>query len=340
MSRPGRGTERRLRSATFRREREASWRELEELLERAGEAGLGRLGVAELHRLPVLYRAAASSLSVARAISLDKNLITYLESLVARAYVRVYGAKQGMGGALGRFFARRFPEAVRQLSVWVWLSIALLALGCVTGMALVHHDPSSYYSLVPAGLAADRTPTSSREDLEEALRGEGDVGELATFSSLLFDNNSRVGMLCFALGPAAGVPVLLVLFGNGLTLGGFAGLYAGHGLSLELWAWLLPHGVTELLAVALCGAAGLSVGWSVVVPGRSARLENFARAGRRAAVVVLGAVAMFFVAALIEGFFRQLVHDLAVRYGVAALTLVAWAGYFRSAGRPAVSEER
>lgn len=327
------GTDRQLRSAAFRREREATWRELEELLERAGEAGLQRLGVDELHRLPVLYRAAASSLSVARSISLDRNLVTYLEGLVARAYVRIYGAKRGMGGAVGEFFRRRFPQAVRQLAVWVWLSIGLLALGCVTGMALVHHDPAYFYSLVPEALAADRTPASSREDLEEALAGEGDVGELATFASFLFDNNSRVGMLCFALGPAAGVPVLLVLFSNGLTLGGFAGLYAGHGLSLELWAWLLPHGVTELLAVALCGAAGLSVGWSVVVPGRSGRLDNFARAGRRAAVVVLGAVAMFFLAALIEGFFRQLVHDLTVRYLVASLTLVAWAGYFRSVGR-------
>jgi hypothetical protein len=62
-----------LRSVQFRREREASWRELEMLVDKAGKKGLRGLGADELTRLPHLYRATLSSLSVARAISLDKN---------------------------------------------------------------------------------------------------------------------------------------------------------------------------------------------------------------------------------------------------------------------------
>ncbi|MCA9513651.1 MAG: hypothetical protein KC635_01795, partial [Myxococcales bacterium] len=58
-----------LKSFEFRREREAQWRELEQLVDRVEGRGLGALSAEELHRLPSLYRAALSSLSVARAIS-------------------------------------------------------------------------------------------------------------------------------------------------------------------------------------------------------------------------------------------------------------------------------
>ena len=63
-----------LKSAQFRREREVAWRELEQLIELAESEGIEKLTQRDLHRLPTLYRGIVSSLSVARAISLDRNL--------------------------------------------------------------------------------------------------------------------------------------------------------------------------------------------------------------------------------------------------------------------------
>ena len=86
-----------LRSAEFRREREQTWRELEALVERAEKNGVASLDAASLARLPTLYRATLSGLSVARAISLDANLLSYLEALSARAYLSVYGVREQPG---------------------------------------------------------------------------------------------------------------------------------------------------------------------------------------------------------------------------------------------------
>ena len=86
----------RLKSTEFRKEREASWRELERLVDRCERKGIRSLEAAELARLPVLYRATVSSLSVARAISLDRNLVEYLEALSTRAYSSVYGVRRGL----------------------------------------------------------------------------------------------------------------------------------------------------------------------------------------------------------------------------------------------------
>ena len=79
-----------MKSVGFRREREGTWAELETLVQRVERGGIADLSPADVSRLPVLYRATLSSLSVARAISLDANLLAYLESLGARAYVAIY----------------------------------------------------------------------------------------------------------------------------------------------------------------------------------------------------------------------------------------------------------
>ncbi len=322
-----------LKSFEFRREREASWRELEALIERARTGGLRRLDAGDLHRLPVLYRGVLSSLSVARAISLDRNLISYLEALAARSYLLVYGSKRNYATAVAEFFQTRFPAQVWRLRHGVGLAIVLMALGTLCGYTLTARDGDLFFSLVSEQMAQGRSPLSSREELLEVLESGGESDRLSLFASFLFSHNARIGMLCFALGFAAGVPVALLLFANGLILGAFAAVHAQHGLGLEFWAWVLPHGVTELLAVCVCGGAGFALGHAVVFPGRFSRLTNLARHGREAAVLVLGAVAMFFIAALLEGYFRQLVVHAVPRLAMVFATAAFWWWYFTGLGR-------
>ncbi len=323
-----------LKSAAFRAEREATWRELEALVGRVEKGGLAALGPPELARLPVLYRATLSSLSVARAISLDRNLLEYLESLCTRAYLVVYGVRRHLLDALADFFGRRFPELVRRSWPYVALGFALLLGGCWTGFALTRGDPDRFYAFVDPNLAQGRGPTSSAESLREVLYAKGDKAQmLKSFAMFLFTHHARGGLMAFAVGFAGGIPSALILFTTGLMMGAFGAIYAAHGLSWEFWAWVLPHGVTELSAVALCGAGGLVLAQSLAFPGRSERLRNLAARGREAGQIALGAVALFFVAGLIEGIFRQTVHSVPIRLAVAGTSGALWILYFGMAGR-------
>jgi uncharacterized membrane protein SpoIIM required for sporulation len=328
----------RLRSSDFRREREAQWIELESLVDQVERRGLKALDAEDLRRLPSLYRAAVSGLSVARAISLDRNLLAYLESLVARAWFCVYGVKPRTDGAVRRFFARSFPAAVRRHAVGVWLAIGLLLAGAVCGLAI--YDPDTYAIVMPADIADGRSPTSSTADLRDILYSGGDRSDedLGLFATFLFTHNARIGMLSFALGFALGIPAVLLLFYNGLLIGTLAGLYASRGMAFEFWAWVLPHGITELLAVALCGGAGLAVAGAIIAPGRFGRLHALARTGREAALIVLGAALLFLIAGFIEGVLRQVIHDVAIRYVTAAVTALLWATWFGFGGTRADDE--
>lgn len=323
-----------LRSTQFRHEREKSWRELETLLDRLEEMGPDGLTHDELAELPMLYRAVVGSLSVANAISLDRNLQQYLTALSQRAHLAVYSGRRRPGAGLLHFFASRFPAIVRRFRVAVLVAMATLLLGVAVGYVLTQREPDRYYSFVSGDMQGGRHPAASTHSLRQALYTPAhERRALDVFAAFLFDHNARIGILCLALGFAAGVPVLALLFTNGLSLGAMAALYASRGLAGEFWAWVLPHGVTELLAVVLCGAAGLVFGAAMVAPGEASRLERLSEWGREAGLMVVGTVALFFVAAMIEGFFRALVHAVPVRTAVAVGTALFWTIYFVGVGR-------
>lgn len=313
------------RSVAFRAEREAQWRHLETLVERVHRKGLSSLDAQELHLLPLLYRAALSSLSVARRTALDRSLVSYLEALSSRAYLAVYGSRRSTRGALRRLFLESFPQQVRALWGELSMSAGIVFLGVAVSMALMAFDPAWYHAFVDPALSAGRDPGAKTEDLRAALYSGGD--SLTTFASYLFTHNAGIGMAAFAVGFAGGVPTALLLFSNGLMLGAFISLYAERGLLVPLLGWLLPHGVPEIGAVILCGAAGLHLGRALFLPGRRSVRDAMSKAGRNASVVVLGSIVLFAVAGVIEGVFRQVIqHDL-LRFAMAAFNttwLVAW----------------
>ncbi|MEL7454279.1 MAG: stage II sporulation protein M, partial [Pseudomonadota bacterium] len=137
-----------------------------------------------------------------------------------------------------------------------------------------------------------------------------------------------VALFAFALGFMFGAPTAFLLIYNGVVLGAFYALFWSRGLGYELTGWLLIHGVTELFAIVLSGAAGFMIGGSVAFPGRKSRLASARDAGQSAAMVAVGAMVMLFFAALLEGFGRQLINSDTVRYAIAGTTFVIWMAYF------------
>ena len=323
-----------LRSAEFRREREHTWRELEALVTRAEQVGIAGLGADDLARLPTLYRATLSGLSVARAISLDANLLSYLEALAARAYLSVYGVRERPQALLAAFFAWRLPTAVRG----AWREIALAAVvmlaGILTAWLLTMRDPGFYDSFVAPNVQGGRNFQATVEQLRSSLAGhDQQVDRLGFFAAFLFSHNAQIGMMSFALGFALGVPTVILLFYNGLMLGAFLALFQANGLLLPLGGWLSIHGPTEISALVLSAAGGLKLGGAVLFAGREPRLVRLAREGRDAAVVMMGAVLMFLIAGLLEGLGRQLILDTALRYLVGWSIFAALLAYFLLKGR-------
>ena len=329
-----------LRSGRFRLEREADWKRLEDLLNRIERGGAGSLSDDELLAMPRLYRAALSSLSVARAISLDQALIGYLESLCARAYFFVYGARSRFFKRVAAFLGNDWPRAAQRLFTDTAIATAVTILAAIAAYVLVMGDSDWYMSFVPEGLASGRTPSASREYLESTLFDGDDMGNssLSVFATWLFTHNVGVSLLAFAVGFAFGLPSMVLMAYNGCMLGAFFALFVSKGLGVELGGWLLIHGVTELLAISLAGGAGLHIGRAVAFPGRRTRLDAAAEAGRQAARVMVGVIVMLFIAGVLEGIGRQVISSTAIRYSIAGATALLWGAYlFIPRGREAAN---
>lgn len=312
----------------FRAAHEEAWARLEAIVTRIEKRSVRVLDEEDLLALPVLYRTTLSSLSVVRETSLDRALQTYLEQLCTRAYFQIYGAPGNAWRQIGQFFASGWPRAIA--SLWrETLAAALLGmLGTALGFLLVRHDPSWFYSIIPASLAEGRDPSASAQALRDVLYGGHDDDPLTTFATYLFTHNAQVALFAFALGFAFAAPTALLLTYNGLTLGALAAIYVQKGLGTELAGWLIIHGSTELFAITLAGAAGFRIGLAVAFPGRHSRLESAVSAGRTGGTAMAGVVLMLLVAGLLEGIGRQTIQVDWQRFAIGLTVFTAWIVYY------------
>lgn len=327
-----------LRSARFRRAREDDWRRLEAILAIAERRGVRALGFEQASDLATLYRQACTALSVAREISLDRALLDYLEALTARAYLAVYAPQETLAGVLGRFLATA-PAAMRRSAGHVGLAALAMALGALAGALLYGEDAGWFRVFVPGGLGGGRGPASTTAELLEVIYGGADqpTGRLGAFAAYLFSHNTQIALFSFALGVFLCLPSFLLCLYNGLILGAFVALHVERGIGWDLFGWLSIHGVTELAAIAVAAGGGFRLGAAVLFPGRLTRRDALRLHGRDAVKLALVAACMLVVAALIEGFARQLVTDtasrLAIGWGVGAL----WLAWFALGGRRAAA---
>ncbi len=306
----------------------AAWERLATLTARANR-GVRRLDATELEELVALYQRTSTHLSLARTYLRDPGLVARLTGLVAAAAAVVYGTRPRTLRALGRFFTTTFPAAVWHLRRFVAVSALLLLVPALAMGIWLDSSPRAVDAAAPEAVR--------QALIEEDFEAYYSSAPAAEFATQVFTNNVRVAVLAFAGGILACLPTAYVLVFNGANVGVAGGLFAAAGEAPRFFGLILPHGLLELTAVAVAGGAGLALGWSWLVPGDRARLDALAEEGRRAVVVVLGLVAAFAVAGLIEGFVTGRPWPTALRVGIGVAAWIAFGCYLAAQGRGAAA---
>ena len=86
--------------------------------------------------------------------------------------------------------------------------------------------------------------------------------ENLSFESIL-TNNVRVILTCIFGSLFLSVPTLLTLFRNGFILG-FQTISSLSTIGFQVFAYVLPHGIFEIPAIIIAGAAGLKIPYEII----------------------------------------------------------------------------
>ena len=282
--------------------------------------GVGIPEPGELREYAELLRTAGRHLAYSRTHFAGSETENYLNDLVGVSQALFYRREKFKFVKIINYFAADFPAALKRERRLFLLSAAVF----FTGLFFV-------YFLCAA------EPRFLRFFTDDSALNEGAVESwlYPLIGGFVFSNNIRVALTAFAFGLFAGVGTVYILLANGGMIGAYAyAALSNGGDPAYFFSLILPHGITELCAVFISGAAGLMIGRAVLIPGDHLRRDSVKIAARKAVFLIPGVAVMLLFAGLAEGFFTPLDIDIIWKFTFAALTALLLMIYFIFAGKP------
>ncbi|MCI3946903.1 stage II sporulation protein M [Pseudomonas syringae] len=285
---------------------------------------------------PSDYRRICHQLALAQERGYSSHLIDPLHQLAMRGHQQLYRHRSAAGARLLGFIVGGFPRLVRSEWRFVLVASGLLFGSLIIMGLLVYGFPQLVYSVVsPEQLTEMQSmydPSASR--IGQSIERESDA-DWMMFGYYIM-NNIGIAFQTYASGLLFGLGSLFFLLFNGLMIGAVGGHLTDIGYGQTFWSFVVGHGAFELTAIALAGAAGLKLGWALLVPGNVTR-STALRVAAKISVQLIGGVVLFLlIAAFVEAYWSSMTWPgPLIKYLVGAALWALVAAYLTLAGRTA-----
>ena len=312
-------------STRWLEKRKPHWAKLEALLNQSSASGLKSLSRSDLQELSLLYRQTAADLAAIREDRGSVHYARYVNQLLVRAHNTIYSGHRASPWAAVSFFTETYPAAFRRHLPHVVLATLIFAIGGMIGAVLTYQNPDFKVKILG--------PQMVETIDQHQMWTHSIVGIKPLASSAIMRNNMTVGFTTFALGITAGLGTIYMIGYNGLLIGVVGMACWLSGMSLQLWSFVAPHGVLELPAIFIAGAAGLRIAQGLLFPGVLPRRDSLARAGSEAVQLLLGTVPVLIIAGLIEAFVSPTGIPISLKFSMAGALFVLLNVYLFGVGR-------
>lgn len=312
--------------------REESWRTLEQMCATLERRGRQKMDGEFVARFAALYRAACADLALAEAYRLPSGTVYYLHHVVARAHNQLYRARKFQIRQWGHELLVAVP---RRLSCdrALWLAAVVFSLFFAVSAYLASGaSPFTDYARTALGEAFIVQLEEMYADPVAERAGSGTAPGM--MSGFYISHNTEIGLRCFAAGLIFGVGGLFVTTFNALYLGAVFGYMTTVPQGVHFFEFVTAHGPFELSAIVISAAAGMRLGFALVVTDGYPRLASLRMAARQAMPTMGAAMVLFFLAALIEEFVSPSQLSLGVKQAVAAVSCTLLLFYFVVLGYP------
>lgn len=295
-----------------------TWLKLEGYAVRINKKGIKSLNSSEIKEFLYVFRQSSHHLAYVRTYYPKSRLGEYLNSIIINSHSYVYGVKKVSLRGIKKYLGYEFPRLLREHRYYILASFGFFAIGFLISMLLVFYKEANSSMFLEQSLI---------DGIKSRVAG-GKEWDYPLMSSYIMINNITVSLKAFALGITLGFGTIYVLFFNGATLGALTALIYSYGKPLNYWSLILPHGVTELTAVFISGAAGLTIAKSLLIPGKYTRKHALIASAKASVPMLMGVMLMLVIAGIIEGFFTPLNIPEGAKLTLALVTAILWAAYF------------
>jgi uncharacterized membrane protein SpoIIM required for sporulation len=295
------------------------WERLAGLLSQADASGVRTLTRAELEETALLYRQVASDLSTLRKDPSARAYAEHVNHLLARAHHIIYSTRRTSFANLFRYMRDEYPAVFQRNMRYVLLALAVTLAGALFGTVITLARPQFMRHMLGPQMVA----TIERHEMW--TRSVVAIAPVA--SGWIMTHNLSVCFVAFAGGVAFGIGPLYSMFLNGMLLGVIGVACQQHGMSMDLWSFVAPHGSLELPSIILSGAAGFRLAHGVLFPDLYRWRDAVATAGVEAARLIGGIIPLLVIAGSLEGFFSPSAAPVWLKFmvGSALFTLlVLW----------------
>ena len=249
-------------------------------------------------RLAEVFIQLTDDLSFARTQYPSSRTTSYLNNLASKIHLEIYRNKRENRNRLITFWKYEVPSvmwAVRKQLLYSF--IIFVTAGLIGTVSALYDD--TFVRLILGDGYVNLTLENIREGKPTGIYAGDSAWDMFLRITL---NNVMVSFRVFIVGIFTSVVSGLMLFYNGVMLGTFFTMFYNERVLLEAAPVVMLHGTIELSAIVVAGAAGITMGNSILFPGTYSRFESFKRGAFRGLKIVLGLVPFFIVAGFIESY--------------------------------------
>lgn len=304
-----------MQEVTFLKRGRKFWQETEQKLNSREELNPEELGS--------LYLRISDDLSYANTFYPGSRTADFLNSLAQRLHIKVYKNKKEDSDRFFRFWKTELPLIMYSTRKQLLYSLLLFIVSITIGALSAAYD-LDFVRIILGDQYVDMTINNINTG--DPLAVYKQANEMTMFLGITI-NNIYVSMLAFTMGIFLSIGTGYVMFQNGVMLGSFQYFFYDYGLLYKSFLVIYIHGTIELSAIIIAGAAGLTLGSSILFPGTFTRMESLKRGAKKGLKIVTGLIPFFIIAGFLEGFvtrYTEMPEYLSLPIITASFLLVIW----------------
>ena len=279
-----------MREVAFIRQNKEKWLKFEQFIN----------GKTKQHpdELANLYIHLMNDLSYAQTYYPKSKLVTYLNHLASKSYLKIYTTKRTTKNILVKFFTEDVPLNAFKYRKHIYYSFLFFIIFVCVGIYSLTID-EDFVRQILGNHYVDETLDNIQGGDAVAIYKSG--SNWGSFIGIAF-NNIKVGALLFLSGITVGIGTGYVLMSNSIMLGVFQFFFHQENAFLESVRGIWIHGTFEIFAMIIEGGAGFIIASSILFPKTLTRFNSFKIGVRDAFTIFLSTIPFTIVAAFLEGY--------------------------------------